>query len=233
MSISFILFSALIACYFAEVDQPAPGTMQQLIYFDGRGRAEQFRIFFADQQIRYQDVRLTGAEFGKLKKSLPWGHLPVFNVTGKTAGTTQILADTAAMNVWIGKYAAAWPHDRFTEEILLDYSAASEDLRVIKNDIMGTDWCNATPATQKQFVPVLNSWLFYFERNLKMSMPYLSGFMFTPVDCRVWDVLNQIQTLMNLYPNLYATYPNTNGFYQRVAARPNIAAYLQNRPGPC
>jgi len=221
----------------ADVVLP-PGTITQLIYFDGRGRAEQFRIYFADQQIPYNDVRLTGAQFEKLKKTFTWGHVPVVNITTTIPGSSQpfqMLADTAALQGWVGKYKNLWPWDKLSEEVLMDYSSASEDLRLQKNNILGEGAYNATPSSQKQFLPILHDWLFYFERNLGyvngiQGLPYLLGNLFTPVDCRVWDSLNQISTLMNLYPNLWNNYAKVNTWYNNVASRPNIAKYLKNRP---
>jgi len=201
-----------------------------LTYFDARGRAEQIRLFFADQQIPYNDNRLTGAQFTALKTTFPYGHVPTLNYTAN-----RYLADTAALNVYLGRTTGLWPTDFVDEEILLDYSGASEDLRLQKNDILG-DGCGATsapPSAQTQFVPVIKEWLFYFERNLLTGYPqkgpYLLGDIFTPVDCRVWDVLDQIAGCMSQYPTIYNTYPTTERFRLAVASRPHIAGYLKMR----
>jgi len=218
-----LLFAALIAFTFADLD---------LTYFDGRGRAEQFRLFFASQQTPYNDIRLSGDQFEKLKKTFPWGHVPVLNSTAHPG----YLADTAALNVYLGKVIGSglWPSDLIQEQVLLDYSGASEDLRLSKNSILGTG-CGAgpaPPAAQPKFLKVLQDWLFYFERNLKTNGyngPFLLGSMFTPVDCRVWDVLDQVQGCMNRYPNLYRAFPYTTNFTSSFANLPNIAAYLRTR----
>jgi len=196
-----------------------------LVYFDGRGRGEQHRLFFADQQIAYTDQRLTGAQFMKIKQSLPWGHVPVLNVSGT------VLADTAALNVYLGRQYNLWPSDSFTEQRLVAYASASEDLREQKNEMIGTGWTPVSPDLQRKFLPIVQDWLFYFERNLKSTggSPYLCGNLFTPVDCRVWDILDQIAGCMSQYPNLYDNYPMTSGFRKAVATRPNIAQYLKNR----
>ena len=39
----------------------------KLYYFDGRGRAELSRFVFAQAGVEYEDVRVAGAEWGKLK----------------------------------------------------------------------------------------------------------------------------------------------------------------------
>lgn len=102
-----------------------------LTYFDGRGRAEQFRLWFADQKQEYRDIRLTGAQFETLKKTFPYGHVPVINSTQINNGN--YLADTAGLNVWLGRSTGNWPVDFVKEAILLDYSGASEDLRLSRS----------------------------------------------------------------------------------------------------
>jgi glutathione S-transferase len=201
-----------------------------LTYFDARGRAEQFRLFFADHQITYNDIRLTGPQFGQLQKTFPWGKVPVINTTQHPG----YLADTAALNVYFGQMYNAWPTDILTEEILLDYSGASEDLRIAKIDILGTSTSPVDPGLQNQFAPILRDWLFYMERNLQTNGfasrgPYLLGDRFTPVDCRVWDVMDQIHSNMDRYPNIYDPYVLTQRFRASVASRPNIAYYLAHR----
>ncbi len=54
----------------------------KLIYFNGRGRAELIRFLFAQAGVEYEDCRVTGEEFAKLKPSLPTGSLPVLEVDG-------------------------------------------------------------------------------------------------------------------------------------------------------
>ena len=39
----------------------------KLIYFNARGRAEETRLLFAAAGVKYEDCRLNGEEFAKLK----------------------------------------------------------------------------------------------------------------------------------------------------------------------
>uniref|UniRef100_A0A6B2LJL3 GST C-terminal domain-containing protein n=1 Tax=Arcella intermedia TaxID=1963864 RepID=A0A6B2LJL3_9EUKA len=143
-----------------------------------------------------------------------------------------VLADTAAINVFLGKRTGMWPrdHELFVEETLIDFASASEDLRIQRNDILG--FVVPVPHdVQAKFVPVLTDWLFYFERQLQApgAMPYLIGERFTPVDCRMWDVLDQIADLLTDFPNVYNGFTTVQAFRQNVQTRPNIAAYLKTR----
>uniref|UniRef100_A0A6B2LJS7 GST C-terminal domain-containing protein n=1 Tax=Arcella intermedia TaxID=1963864 RepID=A0A6B2LJS7_9EUKA len=143
-----------------------------------------------------------------------------------------VLADTAAINVFLGKRTGLWPkdHEDIQEEVLIDYASASEDLRIQRYNMLG--FVVPVPHdVQAKFVVVLQDWLFYFERQLSSprSLPYLLGERFTPVDCRVWDVLDQIGDLLSDYPDVYDSYKNVQIFRNSVQSRPNIAAYLKTR----
>jgi len=217
-----MLFLCLLAFATAIVD---------LTYFDARGRGEQFRLWFADAQTQYNDIRLSAEQFALLKKTFPWGHVPVINATGITNG--MYLADTAALVVWIGRSSGKWPTDGIQEQVLLDYSGASEDLRGLRYSNLGSG-CGSGPAPpdqQTKFLPQLQAWLFYMERNIKASSqgPYLLGTLFTPVDCRMWDSLDQMYQCMGNYHDAWNNFPRTQAFRSAVASRPNIAAYLRNR----
>ena len=52
----------------------------KLTYFNGKGRAELIRFVFAQAGVEYEDKRITGEEFGKLKPTFPTGMLPVLDV---------------------------------------------------------------------------------------------------------------------------------------------------------
>ena len=41
----------------------------KLIYFNVRGRAEQIRMLFVQAGVQYEDVRLTGEQWGEMKAS--------------------------------------------------------------------------------------------------------------------------------------------------------------------
>lgn len=53
-----------------------------LTYFDAPGRAEPVRLAFALGGIRFNDVRLTQAEWATKKASSPNGQLPILEVEG-------------------------------------------------------------------------------------------------------------------------------------------------------
>ena len=63
----------------------------KLTYFNARGAAETARYIFAQAGVKYEDVRVEGEEWPKLKPSTPFGVLPVLEVDGKQLGGSMII----------------------------------------------------------------------------------------------------------------------------------------------
>ena len=55
----------------------------KLTYFNFRGRAEPLRFILAQAGIAYEDKRVEGEEWSKVKPATPTGHLPTLEVEGK------------------------------------------------------------------------------------------------------------------------------------------------------
>lgn len=64
----------------------------KLIYFNGKGRAEIARFIFAHTGVQYEDVRVTGDEFGKMKPTLPAGCLPILEIDGEQLAGSGVIA---------------------------------------------------------------------------------------------------------------------------------------------
>ena len=56
----------------------------RLTYFKSRGTAEPVRFVFAQAGVAYEDKRVEGEEWAKLKPTTPTGQLPMLEVEGKT-----------------------------------------------------------------------------------------------------------------------------------------------------
>jgi prostaglandin-H2 D-isomerase / glutathione transferase len=73
----------------------------KLTYFDIEGVAEPVRLAFAFANIKYEDIRITHADWPTLKPTTPYGQLPVLTIDG---GPMQ--AQSGAMIRWIGHQSA-------------------------------------------------------------------------------------------------------------------------------
>merc|ERR1712119_239506 len=54
----------------------------RLTYFPARGRAEISRLILAHAGVKFDDIRLSGEEFGKVKPLLPYGSMPILEYKG-------------------------------------------------------------------------------------------------------------------------------------------------------
>merc|ERR1712210_180534 len=55
----------------------------RLTYFPARGRAEISRLILAHAGVKFDDIRLSGEEFGKVKPLLPYGSMPILEYKAK------------------------------------------------------------------------------------------------------------------------------------------------------
>jgi len=79
----------------------------RLVYFDGAGRAEATRLAFHIGGIEFEDVRLTGQQFGERKQSgeFLFGQLPVLYVNGEQ------YCQSSSILRYAGKLAGIYPQD--------------------------------------------------------------------------------------------------------------------------
>ncbi|XP_026295805.1 uncharacterized protein LOC552283 [Apis mellifera] len=66
--------------------------LYKLIYFNARGRAEHIRYIFAYAGIDYVDERILKECWPELKKSMPYGMLPVLEINGKPIAQSNAVA---------------------------------------------------------------------------------------------------------------------------------------------
>ncbi|XP_017881708.1 glutathione S-transferase-like [Ceratina calcarata] len=64
----------------------------KLIYFNVRGRAEHIRYIFAYAGVDYVDERIPVERWPELKKSMPYGMLPVLEIDGKPIAQSNAVA---------------------------------------------------------------------------------------------------------------------------------------------
>ena len=72
----------------------------KLTYFDGRGRAECIRHTFTIGDIAFDDHRVTGPDFFKMKAAgeFPFGSLPILEIDGE-----EKIAESCAILRYAGK----------------------------------------------------------------------------------------------------------------------------------
>merc|ERR1711994_134350 len=64
----------------------------RLTYFPARGRAEISRLILAHAGVKFDDIRLTGEDFAKVKPLLPYGSMPILEYKG------EVICESMALN---------------------------------------------------------------------------------------------------------------------------------------
>merc|ERR1712165_416447 len=64
----------------------------RLTYFPARGRAEISRLILAHAGVKFDDIRLTGEDFAKVKPLLPYGSMPILEYKGEVICESMAIA---------------------------------------------------------------------------------------------------------------------------------------------
>merc|ERR1711899_98858 len=64
----------------------------RLTYFPARGRAEISRLILKHAGVKFDDIRLTGEDFAKVKPILPYGSMPVLEYKGEVLCESMAIA---------------------------------------------------------------------------------------------------------------------------------------------
>ncbi|CEM30532.1 unnamed protein product [Vitrella brassicaformis CCMP3155] len=96
----------------------------KIIYFPFKGRAEPVRLALTIAGIDFEDTRVTGEEFAKMKADgvLPFGQFPIIEVDGKP------LAQSVAQLIYAGRLAGLIPSDTWEEAKVMEFQMGIEDI---------------------------------------------------------------------------------------------------------
>merc|ERR1712053_2756 len=84
----------------------------RLTYFPARGRAEISRLILKHAGVKFDDIRLTGEDFAKVKPILPYGSMPVLEYKG------EVLCETIAKILFSPEGEKAGMKKKLLEETL-------------------------------------------------------------------------------------------------------------------
>jgi glutathione S-transferase len=194
-----------------------------LNYFDIRGRAEPIRIVFHDTKTPFRDetpqnwteLKAQGAKDG----TIPFGQMPYLR-----HGNFHLVESNAILRYLgrkLDRYGTSEEH-RSLVDMFLD---ATESVRGKYLDFVygqqGKEEAKPALLTRvTEYVTYLENWL---SRDGKQK--YLVGEEFTVADASVWELL---EANLRLFPTLLDKHVHVKAWHERVANRPNIAAYLSS-----
>ena len=200
-------------------------------YFHGRGIGEPIRLLFSVGGIAFTDRRYSVDEFANmaaLKAQLPFGQMPALEVDGVFLGQTDSIARLAA------RLAGLYPSDPIeaarSDMIVVHQAEIQSALAKMSFDgVPGTPGMKMVPQEERQ--RRIAAWL---ETTLpgallrleKLSQEgYLVGSQLSWADICVFNRLNQ---LFDIDADvLRSDFPKLQAVYERVAALPQIQAWIQ------
>jgi len=201
----------------------------KLTYFNGRGRAEIIRLILTQADVPFEDNRLSREEFAKVKSTMPFLQIPIFEIDGKI---------TLCQSFAIARYMAR------------KYNLAGKtELEQVQADMIVDciqDMINPIPVFYFfEQDPVKKAELKrkYIEEQLPVFLTKLEAFLvannsgdsFFVSDSVTWADLFLVRANggINLLVGLekpFANHPKLNALYERVIQLPRIAAYQAKLP---
>ena len=191
----------------------------KLTYFDIKGRAELSRMLFHYGDVAFVDERLSPADFGAMKPSLPNGQVPVLEIDGF------VYAHSMAIALYAAKMAGLYPSDpvKALKSDMLSYTIAELDAEC-------TDFLFFTP-DESEKTKKMNV---YIEKSVPKTLAvleklvegkFLLGDSISFADVQTFDYVENC--IKSIFPSFEVTgFPKLVALIKNVASDPKVAAYL-------
>lgn len=196
----------------------------KLTYFDfAGGRAEPARLAFRIGGIAFEDHRFPGTQFAEVRKSTPFGQVPVLEVDGVQ------VTQSDAITRYAGRLANLYPHDAYQALLCDEILQATEDFNIklgTSFGLTGDALKQARDALVQTTFPVYLQWL--QAQLLAHGGVYFADNRLTVADLKVFVLVRGLNSgrLDHVPTDLVERLaPQLNQHAQRVAAVPAIAQY--------
>lgn len=199
--------------------------MAKLHYYGAQGRGQQIRWVLAEGGIEWEDESAPFPPTPELK--VKWQ-----NIGGNTTTNVPMLemdgrvyTQSSAVLRVAGRKGGLMPVDEYQQYQVDNVIAAVEDYRsegykVIFPALMGNPDTEANLVFKTETLPRHFGNL----ERLLGDNDFFVGDAPTIADMTTFDVLNNFG--FNIFPSTKESFPKLLAFYDRIAARPNIAAYM-------
>lgn len=202
-----------------------------LHYFHGRGIGEPIRLLLTVGEIAFTDRRYTVDEFANMaafKAQLPFGQMPALEVDGVFLGQTDSIARLAA------RLAGLYPLDPIEaarSDMIVVYQAelSSALAKMSFEGVPGTPGVKMVPQEERQ--KRIAAWIETTLPGALLRLEKLAqegcmvGSQLSWADICVFNRLNQLLDIDE--DVLHADFPKLQAVYDRVAALPQIRAWIQ------
>ncbi|KAJ8676300.1 hypothetical protein QAD02_012087 [Eretmocerus hayati] len=203
------------------MSEPLP--KYKLIYFNSRGIAEHIRYLLALAGVEYVDERILKERWPALKKTMPYGQLPVLEVNG------QYVAQSNAIARYLARKYNLVGQDEWQAmqcDVLVDSlgDLKSELLHFQKED----DLFKKEEKKAKFVKETIPFFLNKFEETVSKNNGYAVGSTTTWADLVFAVALENFETMFGA--GALENYPALRSLKERVHSLPQIAAWIARRP---
>jgi len=197
----------------------------KITYFGIRGRAEVARQILAYAGVPFDDVRVQGAEWGKLKSSMPFGQIPALEVDGK------MLCQAQTINRYLGHKHGLGGADDWE-------SAKIDELNDGLVDVWGAfakAWFGAADAEAKKQVVAkfenddFKTMLDRYDKFLAANgTGYFVGSKPSWFDIAFSEMIEGM--IQEKCPNALKAHPKLVEHAQKIRSTPNLKKWIETRP---
>ncbi|KAL0881857.1 hypothetical protein ABMA27_001630 [Loxostege sticticalis] len=191
---------------------------RKLVYFDVNGLAEPIRYILHYGGLKFEDVRLDFTSFGKIKESLPYGQVPIYEENGRTLNQSMAIAR------YLGSQTGLLPSDPW-EQAKLDAVVLNAHDYIKK--LIAFYWVPTNKEESKKALDEATPYfLSRFEKELKAGGGHFGGKL-------SWAdfVFVGVVEMFNLYLDdpIHTGYPAVTALVSEIQGLPGVKEYIANR----
>lgn len=190
-----------------------------LVYFNGRGRAEQIRWVLAQAGVKYEDRRIEFPDWPALKPKSPTGGLPYMIVDGMEFGTSGAVAMHAAT-----AYGLAGSNNLEEAQVHMIWEVVQDAFNESAKQTFEQDPARLAELQKQYNTVTLPKLTKFLAARLTDGKKWLVGDKISMADIVVGSLLEfKLDDTMRLEPTVCA-------LVKRVMNQPNIKKWIASRP---
>jgi len=197
----------------------------RLTYFPPRGRAEISRLILKHAGVKFDDIRLTGEDFAKVKPILPYGSMPILEYKG------EVLCESMAIAAFLADICNLAGTNAVEKakanEIVLAMNGLFETLAKIMFSPEG----EKAGIKKKLIEETLPQKFGQLEARLCLNGgQFFSGNALTYADIMLVVLQDNLRSAVIGGGDVIEKFPKMCNLFQRVSCLPNIKAWRGSRP---
>ncbi len=197
----------------------------KVTYFDiNGGRAEPIRLALHCLGQAFEDHRFTFAEFAEVRKTTPFGQVPVVELDGEK------ITQSNALTRYFGKQAGLYPEDAYQALMCDEVMDVIEDISHKLSATMGMTGETLKSAREQLIEPLITYIKWLGARLTRQGGKYFADNRLTIADLKVIVVVQWLSSgMLDYIPTtlIEESAPELLGHLDRVSNDPQIKSYYE------